>query len=149
MAEQAFGDGGGDRDLASLEVGLGLAHDCVGHLGVVLDILDGHLVHELHLIGLQLALVDDASRCNQILEFRNLSLQHSLTLLGGVIFCVLREVAFLACLLDSLDNIGALHVFQTVELGHFLVVAFLSHVANSHGKNCLVISKNKKNLIKV
>ena len=55
LAQKPLSYGRADRDLELAEVGLAFAHDGVGHLGLVSQILDSNLVHNLHHIGLYLA----------------------------------------------------------------------------------------------
>ena len=55
-----------------------------------------------------LGLVDDAGVCHEILELGYLELQKALSLLGCIVFCVLREVALVPGLRDLSGNNGTL-----------------------------------------
>ena len=88
MAEETLGDGGVDGDLACLQVGLALGNDGVGHLRLVLDILQVYLRQHLDGVGLDLRGVDDLGLADGQLQLVDLHLQHALCFLGGIVFSV-------------------------------------------------------------
>ena len=60
------------------------------------------------MVRADLGLVDDAGVSYEILEFGYLELQKALSLLGCVVFCVLRKIALISCLCYLLGNNGSL-----------------------------------------
>lgn len=60
MSDQCLGDGRGRRDFHLLEISLAFGHDGIGHLRTVGYVLYCHFIEKLHLLGVQLAVVEYA-----------------------------------------------------------------------------------------
>ena len=101
VVEQSLCDRSLDGDLALAEVGLALADDSIGHLGLVGQVGHLYLRQDLYGIRAQTGCVDDLCLGDGQLQLIDLILQMGLCLFGGIIFGVLAEVALLTCLGDS------------------------------------------------
>src|SRR5712691_8336318 len=105
----------GDRDLALLGVGFGLADDLpdLFLVGVLVDQRDGGA--ELDGFAGEFRHVDDLGARELVLELGDLALVDRLLLLGGVILGILREIAVRARIGDLLDDAGTLDLLAMLE----------------------------------
>ena len=100
VAEESRGEGRGDGNLSLLEVCLALGDDGVFLDHLILGIADGDDGEKEHLGGVDFRFIEETCIGNELLELGDTGLEVSLCLLGGVVFGVLGEVAFVACLSD-------------------------------------------------
>src|SRR3569623_1042216 len=112
-------------DPPGLGIGLGLADDLVRHRLVVLVLQrDGRAEH--HLVARQVLGIDDLGATQFVLDVGDRRLYLALTLLGGMVFGVFRQIAMRARFLDRLDDLGAL-LFQPAQIRGELLIALLQH----------------------
>ena len=116
LAQKTLADRRVDGEFAFLEIGFLLRHDGIGHHHARLGVLDLHGRIKQHLRVVHLGFVEDAGIENQVLQFGNLGFKQALGFLGGIIFGVFGEVAFVACFLYGLHNAWTLAKNQVVEL---------------------------------
>ncbi len=116
LADQAFGEGGGDGDPALVGVGFVGADDLDRHFLVVV-VHDRYGRAEFDHVAGQAGGVDDIGEGHGGVEFLDTALDKALALARGVVFGVFRQVAMRARLRDRLDHGRALDGFQVVQLG--------------------------------
>ncbi len=135
LADEAFGDRGGEGDLTSLEVGaFGLGDDGVGHLGVGLGVENGDTAEELDGRGVELRGVYDSAVGDCCLELHDFGFEMCLSLFGGIILGVLGEVAFVARLGYGRDDFRTLDALECGEfVFHFLETGLCDVVYVCHG----------------
>src|SRR6478609_11788193 len=116
LADQRARQRRGDGDAALLGIGFRLADDLPHRflVGVFIDQRDRRA--ELDGVAGQLGDVDDVGARKLVLQLGDAAFVVGLLFLGGVIFCVLRQIAMGARLRDVLDDARTLHLLALLQL---------------------------------
>jgi len=82
---------------------------------------------EHHAVAAQHGRIDHLRAGEPVLDVHDLRLDVALTLLGGMVFGILGEVAVGARLLDILDHLRAFDGFEALQVRHQPLMAFGQH----------------------